>query len=345
MNKEKGRLVYFENWPDPIAQNLLSEYDSISIRRLTYDMPSETIWRNLAVAHLYQVSAARHEVPKELQVQKQFLRRCPKLLAVSTGGAGYDTVDVEACSASGIIVVNQTGANKEAVAEHALAMILSLSKRIPAANKLMRLGSRVDREKFIGHDIANKTLGIIGLGNCGYRLAQLAKQLFGMSLLVYDPYIEKERFSRIGAESVTFDDVIVGSDVISVHCPLNDETRGMFDSEAFRRMKKGALFVTTARGGIHDEEALFEVLSNGHLCGAGLDVWAVEPPSHDNPLLQLDNVFASPHIAGVTYESRKQVAIYAAEQIKDIFAGRKPPRLLNPQIWPTFVRRFRSCFG
>lgn len=341
----KGRLVYFERWADPVAEEILADEPRIEVRRLTYDMPQSEVRQAMGAAHVYQVKSARDELPAHLHVTADLLARCPDLLAVSTWGAGYDTVDVEACTAAGVIVANQAGGNLEAVAEHALALMLALSKRIGETDKALRRQAGVDRQAFIGHNIDGMTVGIVGLGHIGTRVAELCRGLFRMRVIAYDPYLSDADFAARGAAPVPFSELLREADIVTVHCPRTQETRDLFDADAFARMKRGALFVNTARGGIHDEAALYDALVSGHLAGAGCDVWFKEPPEPAHPLLSLDNVLASPHTAGVTHESRRQVAVYAAEQLIDIFAGRRPPRLVNPEAWPDFTGRYAATFG
>ncbi|HEY1230500.1 MAG TPA: NAD(P)-dependent oxidoreductase, partial [Ramlibacter sp.] len=145
--------------------------------------------------------------------------------------------------------------------------------------------------------------------------------------------------ARRGAKSVTLPELLAQSDIVSLHCPRDASTLKMMNADAFARMKKGAIFISTARGGIHDEAAMLQALRTGHLAGAGLDVWDQEPPPLDHPLLALDNVFATFHTAGVTHEARRNVATIAAEQIAGVLAGQCPPRLINPEAWPAYEKR------
>jgi len=341
----RGRVVFFDRWADPVAGEILAAEPQIEVTQLDSSGPDASVWQALGEAHVYQIKSSRDELPVHLHATADLLARCPNLLAVSTWGAGFDTVDVDACTKAGVIVANQAGGNLEAVAEHALGMMLTLSKRIAETNLVLRRQAGVDRQDFIGHNIEGKTLGIVGLGHIGTRLAELARQLFRMRVIAYDPYLSDADFAARGAEPVPFAEVLRASDIVSVHCPRNDETMNMFDADAFRCMRPGSIFVNTARGGIHDEDALYEALNSGHLAGAGCDVWFVEPPDPSHPLLSLDNVLASPHTAGVSHESRRQIATFAAEQLIDILAGRRPPRLINPDAWPVFQERFRTVFG
>jgi D-3-phosphoglycerate dehydrogenase len=265
-------------------------------------------------------------------------------LCVSTSGAGYDTVDVDACSKAGVIVVNQAGMNAGAVAEHTLGMMLSLSKRIVECDHRLRRERGFPREEVMGRDIAGRTLGVIGIGHIGARVARLA-DAFGMTVLAYDPYVAADEIIRRGARPASFEDLLGQSDFVSIHCPRNAETIGMIGARAIGLMKDGATLITTARGGIVDEAALYAALKSGHLAGAGIDVWDKEPPPLDHPLLTLDTVIATYHTAGVTVEARRNMAAQAAEQVVGILKGGRPPRLINPDIWPAYRARFEALIG
>ena len=329
---------------DPAQEERFAREPDIELRTCDDKAADSSIATHLAEAHVYMVTSARDELKPQWFVTAELLARCPKLLCVSTSGAGYDTVDVSACSKAGVIVVNQAGMNAGAVAEHTLGMMLSLSKRISECDKRLRRDRGFPREALMGHDISGKTLGVVGIGHVGTRVAHLA-QAFGMTVLAYDPYVSADEIGRRGARSVTLDELLAQSDVVSLHCPRTDETLGMIDAPAFARMKKGAIFVTTARGGIADEAALFAALQSGQLSGAGVDVWDQEPPPLQHPLLTLDNVIATYHTAGVTTEARRNMAAQAAEQIVGILKGGRPPRLLNPDIWPVYRARFEAIVG
>jgi D-3-phosphoglycerate dehydrogenase len=175
-------------------------------------------------------------------------------------------------------------------------------------------------------------------------MAALAKG-FDMTVLGYDPYLSDEEIKRRGATPVSFEDLLARSDVVTVHCPRTPETLNWIGAKEFRAMKKGAVFIATARGGIHDEQALYEALRDKHLSGAGLDVWSVEPPAPDNPLLSLPNVTATYHTAGVKHEARGNAAAMGAAQIEVILRGERPPRLVNPEVFPVFLERYKKMFA
>ena len=299
----------------------------------------------LAVAHAYQIGSARDELVPKFHATADLLKRTPNLLIVSTNGAGYDTVNVKHCTDAGVLVVNQTGGNKEAVAEHVLGLMLGLSKRVMETDRNMRRGTLGDRADFIGRDILGKTVGIVGLGNVGSRVAELCRGLFQMRVLSYDPYVSADEMKRRGAEKVELDALLGAADFISINCPLTDETRGMIGARQYALMQPHAYFINTARGFIHDETALAEALRNNTIAGAGLDVWTKEPPPADHPLLQFDNVMVSPHTAGVTREARANMGKFAAEQMLDVLDGKPAPRMVNPDVWPAYAKRFERAFG
>lgn len=325
--------------------DVLAEHADIRFELLPRDCSTDTLHRHLSLAHAYQSVASVHEISPEHRATAALLKRAPHLLVVSSNGAGYDTIDVNACSDAGVLVVHQSGANANAVAEHAVGLMLSVSKKIGATDRHMRREVIAARTRFIGNDIAGKTLGIVGFGNVGRRLAEICRAGFQMPVLAYDPYVSGDAMAGHGASKLGLDDLLDRADFVSVHCPLTPDTHRMIGAREFGRMKRGAVFISTARGGIHDEAALVAALAAGHIGGAGLDVFEVEPPPLDHPLMQFANVVMTPHIAGVTSEARTNIARVAAEQLAAILAGARPERLVNPEAWPEFARRFSSIFG
>jgi D-3-phosphoglycerate dehydrogenase len=210
----------------------------------------------------------------------------------------------------------------------------------------MRRSSDIPRNGFIGTELLNKTIGIIGIGNVGGRLAELCKGLFRMRVLAYDPYLSAAQIVAKGAEKVeALDDLLRQADYVSINCPYTRETRNLIGAREFGLMQRHAYFVTTARGGIHDEDALAAALGAKQIAGAGLDVWNDEPPPHEHRLMAFDNVLVSPHTAGATHESRDNMARFAAEQLIDILDGKRPPRLINPEVWPAYCARFERILG
>lgn len=339
--KRVGRL---DLWLAPAFNERLNAQGDIELRIAAAKGPEVDVWDVLTRAHVYQVSSAVNELPKPYQVREPMLQRCPQLLCVSAGGAGIDTVDLDACTRSGVAVVNQSGANAQSVAELAFGLMLSVARKIPQSDRLLHTERGFSRESLMGIELSGLTLGVFGIGNTGSRAAAIAKG-FGMRVLAFDPLLNADVIHQRGAEPVDMAALLGQSDVISVHCPLDESTANVFSKRAFANMKRGAIFVSTARGGIHDEVALYEAIKSGHLGGAGLDVWELEPPPVQHPLLTLPNVVATFHTAGVTHQARRQVATWAADQIIQVLKGERPPRLLNPDVWPVFVERYEKLFG
>lgn len=332
------RVVRSDLWIDPAFDEGLSREPGLSLAVFPARGDPAAAWALLAGAHVYQVSAAKDELPREWFVGSELVERCPGLLCVSSSGAGYDTVDVAACTAAGIAVVNQAGGNAPSVAEHTLGLMLGVSRRMLEGDRRIRRETGYPREKVMGHEIRGKTVGLVGIGHTGSGVAKLA-HAFGMEVIATDPFLSPDEVARRGARAVSLPELLAQSDVVSLHCPRDASTLKMMNAAAFARMKQGAIFLTTARGGIHDEAALVAALQCGHIAGAGLDVWDQEPPPLDHPLLAMDNVFATFHMAGVTHEARRNVARIAAEQIIGVLAGERPPRLVNPEVWPAFELR------
>jgi len=224
-------------------------------------------------------------------------------------------------------------------------MLLTLSKRIIEADRALRRARDVNRNTLIGTEAQGRTIGIVGIGNVGRRVAELCKGLLGMKVLAYDPYLSAAEITARGGEKVELDELLRRSDYVSINCPLTKESRGMIGVKQFALMQPHAYFITTARGFIHDEDALLQALREKRIAGAGLDVWSKEPPPPEHPLLQLDNVLASPHTAGVTREARQNMGRIAAEQLLDALDGKRPPRIINPEVWPHYSERFTRAFG
>jgi D-3-phosphoglycerate dehydrogenase len=329
---------------DSYAEILASRPD-VRLDRLENDSEEHLAAPILAEAHAYQAGSTRDELAPHYHVGPGLLARTPNLLLVSTHGAGYDTVDVKACTQAGVLVVNQSGGNAESVAEHVLAMLLCLSKRIMETDRAMRREDHLRRTEFMGRQALEKTIGIVGIGNVGRRVSELCRGLFRMRVLAYDPYLSAGEIAARGAEKVELERLLREADYVSINCPLTEETHGMIGAREYALMQPHAYLITTARGFIHDEAALLEALRRKQIAGAGLDVWSKEPPPRDHPLLQLDNVLVSPHTAGVTREARANMGRIAAEQVLTALDGKRPPRIVNPDAWPAYARRFERTFG
>ena len=341
MNPHRPRIARFDHYTHPLFDALLRQAPEVELQ--VHRMPATLAEAAQALqgAHAYHVTAAKDELAAPAFVTEALLQACPQLLCVSSSGAGFDPIDVPACTRAGVAVVNQSGANAVSVGEHAMGLIIGLAHRIAESDRRLRRERGFSREELTGRELDGKTLGVVGIGNTGRRLAALAGA-FGMRVLAHDPLLDGAEIHHRGAEPVSLQALLERSDFVSLHCPRDASTRNLFGEAAFARMKPGAFFITTARGGIHDEAALHAALQSGHLSGAGLDVWEPEPPALDSPLLQHESVIATFHTAGVTHECRERMARWAAEQLLGVLRGERPPRLVNPEVWPVWCRRFEA---
>ena len=262
----------------------------------------------------------------------------PKLKVIGRHGAGLDIVDIPAATRLGVAVVHAPGSNAQAVAEHALMLMLVCVKRTLLIDKATRAGDWAARGGG-NTELHGKTLGIVGVGNIGRRVAKFAGAI-GMKVLAYDKYVAADEIRRRGAEPVeSLEALLPQVDILTCHTPLTDETRAMINDKTLALMKKGAVYVNTSRGPVQQERALFEALTRGHLSAAGVDVFEEEPTSMDNPLFNLPNVVVSSHVAGVTQEARRQTSTQVAGEMLRVLRGEKPDVLVNPDVWPRLGRR------
>ena len=242
-----------------------------------------------------------------------------RLRVIGRAGVGLDNVDVDACTARGILVINAPTANIMSATEHTMAMLLALCRNIPEAHASVKRGEWT-RSKFMGVELNGKTLGVIGLGRIGSRVTVRARA-FGMNVIAYDPYITDTAFEKVVAEKVSLDRLLETADFITVHTPHTDETRGMIGAAEIEKMKDGAVALNIARGGIYDEAALADALNRGKLSGAAIDVYQDEPPGKDHPLLNAKNAILSPHIGANTIEAQDRVAVQTSEMVIEALRG------------------------
>ncbi|MBP0009572.1 MULTISPECIES: phosphoglycerate dehydrogenase [unclassified Roseofilum] len=263
-----------------------------------------------------------------------------QLKIIGRAGVGVDNVDVPAATRKGIIVVNSPEGNTIAAAEHALALMLSLSRHIPDANESLKNG-QWERKKFVGTEVYKKTLGIVGLGKIGSHVATAAKAM-GMKLIAFDPFISAERADQLGCRLVDMDVLMQESDYITLHIPKTPETANLINAESLAKMKPTARIINCARGGIIDEVALAEALKNGQIAGAALDVYASEPLS-ESPLMKLGKeVILTPHLGASTTEAQVNVAVDVAEQIRDVLLGLPARSAVNiPGLHPDALEQLR----
>ena len=237
------RISYIGGHIDPVFERRIEAATDLSLTRIDKTRPFADVRETLATCHAIQIDSARSDIPGHLLVERSLLSHCPKLLIVSASGAGYDTVDVAACTEAGIIAVNQSGGNRESVAEHTLGMMLSLIKRIAETDKLMR-ESRIERRMdFMGNELHGRTIGIIGIGQTGSRVAELCRGLFAMTVLAFDPYVDAEAMAAYGARKTSLSELLGASDFVSLHCPLDATTKGMIGAGELAQMKPGAYLV------------------------------------------------------------------------------------------------------
>jgi D-3-phosphoglycerate dehydrogenase len=266
------------------------------------------------------------------------MRACPQLRVVGRHGVGLDTVDLDAATRLGIAVVHAPGSNSQAVAEHTLMLMLACVKRTVEIDRMTRKGDWRARHEIRNTELAGKTLGIVGVGNIGRRVARFAGAL-GMRVLGYDKYVAPEEVRRRGAEPVaSLEALLPEVDVLTCHTPLTAETRHMIDEKALALLRPGAIFINTSRGPVHSEPALFEALVTGRLAAAGLDVFEQEPSPVDNPLFNLDQVVCSSHVAGVTKEANQQASLQVTAEMLRVLRGDRPEVLANPGVWPLPAR-------
>jgi D-3-phosphoglycerate dehydrogenase len=265
------------------------------------------------------------------KVTSDIINEARNLKIIGRAGAGVDNIDVEAATRRGIIVMNTPGGNTISTAEHTMSLILALARNIPQANNDLKAGNW-ERRKFIGVELYGKTIGIIGLGRIGREVAIRCKA-FGMNVIGYDPVLSSEVALKLGVELVSnLDEIYRRSDFITVHVPLNDETRGMIGREELAKCKRGVRIINCARGGIIDEMALLEAIESGQVAGAALDVFSEEPPPKDHPLIKHPKVIVTPHLGAATEEAQEKVAIQIAHQIADALKGRAIVGAVNAEI-------------
>ena len=259
-------------------------------------------------------------------VTEDLLVKMPNLKIVARAGVGVDNIDLDAATKHGVVVVNAPDGNTISTAEHTFAMMSSLLRNIPQANASIKAG-QWNRSKYQGSELRLKTLGIIGFGRIGTQIAQRAKA-FEMKLLVFDPFLTKDRAEKLGVELGSVEDVLAVADIITVHTPLTKETKGLLGMENIAKTKPGVFLINCARGGIIDEQALKHYLGTGHVAGAALDVF-VEEPATDRDLLDYDNVIATPHIAASTKEAQLNVASQVSEEVLHFLQGSPATNSIN----------------
>lgn len=274
------------------------------------------------------------------KITAELIEAATNLKVIGRAGVGYENIDADAATKRGIVVMNTPGGNNVTTGEHTVALMMALARHIPQAVASLKNG-KWDRNKYVGVELCNKTLGVIGLGNVGRIVAERAAGL-RMKVLGFDPFIAAENIARMGVEPATLDEIIAKSDFITVHVPLTPDTQGLINKAAFAKMKKGVRIINCARGGIVDEQDLAEAIKEGKVAGAALDVYVDEPPAADHPLVKLDQVITTPHLGASTDEAQLNVAIAVAEQMVDFLAQGVVRYAVNvPSVSPELLEVLR----
>ncbi len=276
------------------------------------------------------------------QVNEALLEHAHKLKIIARAGVGIDNVDIDAASSRGIIVVNAPYGNVNSAAEHTMAILLSLCRNVPAANASLK-GGDWQRAPFTGRELKGKTVGVIGLGKVGGRVARRCRA-FEAEVITCDPYISEKRADDFGVKLLSLEDVVRFSDIITLHTPLNDETRDLIGAEQFRGMQDGVIVVNCARGGIVNEAAMLAALNSGKCAGAAFDVWSEEPPRGDvlKQLIGHPNMLVTPHLGANTYEAQKNVAVDVSKEIVNYVDGRPLTAAVNiPRFDPDLMEHMK----
>ena len=280
-------------------------------------------------------------VRSETKVTAEVLAAARRLRVVGRAGVGVDNIDIDAATQHGVLVLNAPTGNTIAAAEHAVAMMLALARNIPAADASLRAG-RWERSRLMGVELRDRTLGVLGLGKIGFEVARIAGEGLRMRVIAHDPLVTHDRAEQAGAELVDMDTLLAESDVLSVHVPLTDRTRGVIGAAELRRMRPGARVINVARGGIIDETALAEAVRDGVIAGAAVDVFTSEPVPPGHPLIGVDGIVVTPHLGASTAEAQVNVAADVADQIVEYLRGGSPRYAVNaPSINAEELARLR----
>ena len=268
-----------------------------------------------------------------------------RLIVVASSGRGTDSIDVAACTAHGVAVANNPGFGTVPVSEHAIAMILSLSRNLIGSGKVLRAGGAWDKRTQLDvRDVNGRTLGIVGLGLIGSEMARKCIAAFGMKVLAYDPHVVKEKAASLGATRVdTLDELLERSDFVSMHAELNAGSRRMIGEPQLRKMQRQAYFINTSRGKVVDQDALHTALVSGWIAGAALDVFEDEPLAEPSPLWNLENLILTPHVAGLSGDALHDLAESAVSQVLQALAGERPTFLVNPAAWDAAMARLANA--
>jgi len=265
-----------------------------------------------------------------VKITPEVFAAAPNLRAVARAGVGVDNVDLEAATEYGVVVMNTPGGNTISTAEHTFGLMLALARHLPQGDASLRAG-RWDRKLFTGVELKGKTLGLVGFGRIGQAVAKRALA-FEMNVIAYDPFLDDSVFAANSVKRVDIQELYAQADFISVHSPLTDDTRGMINADAIAQMKDGVRIVNAARGALINDADLAEALKSGKVIGAAVDVYAEEPPSSEHPLIGLDNVIHTPHLAASTTDAQITVAVEAAELVANALLNNEFDNVVNPAV-------------
>lgn len=342
-----------------IAQQILGEID-LSRKKVGVQLPKQAQNQTLeqrygleleALSKVADIVEIRADTPAEfaagvqdvdaivtswgLRIDKQVISSMKKCVVIGVGSVGVDMVDIEAATAAGIVVTNVPDVFIEEVADYAMMLLLNVSRLTPTMARMAKTGDWYQARPLLSRvpRVMGQTLGLFAFGNVARCTARRAKA-FGMHVIAFDPYVSELEMSALGVEPVSFSELLARSDYLSVHAPHNDETEHAINAAAFAQMKNTAIVINTARGPIIDEKALIEALRSGAIAGAGLDVLEQEPPALDNPLLSMENVLVTPHVASASTRMRPETRRRAAREVALVLRGRWPMSCVNPTVLP-----------
>lgn len=282
--------------------------------------------------HLADTEAIIARTPA--RVSAEVIAAAPRLRVVSTSGFGTDNIDIAAATAGGVAVVNNPGSAENSVAEHAVALVLGLAKKLTWSDAAVRSGRSWDfRSGFDAIELKGRTLGVVGFGRIGREVARKLHEGLGMEIVVYDPLLDVNAIAPGARQVASLEELLALADVVSIHCALTPQTRHLFDGRTLALMRPGALLINTSRGPVVDEVALAAALILGTIGGAGIDVYESEPPGPGNPLFGVPNAILTAHTAGLTVESARRLAVSAASQLLATLDGVRPANLVNPEVW------------
>ena len=324
----------------PITESGLNELRDAGLE-IDYHSWLETGKLHLGGSLLHTIKSGNYDivVVEGDEIKEEIIQHTDLKLIGSVRGSP-NNISLPAATAKKIPVIAAPGRNTIAVAEHTIALILAQARKVVAADRLLKNEYFVDDFKDFGNmyknlrgfELSGRTTGIIGLGQIGYEVAKRL-QVFGVQILVFDPYVDSRKIEEVGGRSVELDELLKNSDIITIHCPSTEETTGLLGTEEFEKMKKTAILINTARASVIDEHALLNALKSGVIAGAGLDVFSMEPVDSDNDFLELDNVTVMPHMGGNTYETLERQTRVIVENILAFVKGERPKNILNMEVY------------